>query len=121
MPGHPGQTWQATFRLTTLGRVRQLKPAANGTARTHFDRHAVAVGDHLIGERRDPPAGQDDADQIQRIGCTDKHEFARRRRTAHRAQRVHGLGQRVLLPDEAVDEPPTADLPTAIQAPVDAQ
>src|SRR3990172_6296614 len=99
----------------------ELQAAANGPERTHLDRDAVAVGDHLVSERRDPPAGQDDADQIQRIGCADEHEFARRRRTAHRAERVHGLGQGVLLPDEAAHEPPTADLPTGLQAPEDVQ
>ena len=67
------------------------------------------------GETRAP--GDEDADQVQRIGGGDEHDLAARRPApAHRAQRLDRLGQRELLADEAGDEAAAAHLAARLEA-----
>lgn len=67
-----------------------------------LDRNAVHVQNRLAGQRGDPTARGQDPDQIQWVGCGDQNHLALVTLAPDSAQRLHGLGQRELLPAESV-------------------
>src|SRR5439155_3931301 len=65
---------------------------------------------HLVGAHRgNRLAGDDQADQVERVGGVDHHALRRSGRLAHAGQLLDGGGQGVLLTAEAADKTPAAD------------
>ena len=100
--------------------LAQLEAAAHGAEGADLDGDAVAIRDNLIRERRDAASRASGC----RPGCSGSPVWTRTTsplelRAPHRAQRVDGLRQRVLLADEPGDEAPAADFASCFQAAVD--
>jgi hypothetical protein len=77
--------------------------------------------DAIIGERRHPCSGRDDAGEIERICRRQRHVVAARLLAANRTHGRDGIGQRVLLAAHAGDETATTDLSLGFHAPEHAQ
>src|SRR5262245_18105286 len=88
---------------------------------SRFNRNAIAERDERIRCRRNARAGQNDADEIQRIARRN-FQFLRcaaaALRASQRAKRFHSLRQRELLADKPVHETASADLATKLHATV---
>ncbi|MDL1863549.1 DDE-type integrase/transposase/recombinase [Betaproteobacteria bacterium PRO7] len=85
------------------------------------DRHAVAVQHAVAGQRGQPRAGGEDADEVQRVGAADGDQRARALAAAHVAQQAHRFGRGELLAGHAGDEAAAADFAARLQAPIAAQ
>src|SRR5579875_85463 len=77
---------------------------------------SVPEGDELAGHGRDAIAGQEDADQVERVGGGKRHHLAARLALSGGAQALDGDGQSELLAEKAADEATAADLPPIFHA-----
>src|SRR5439155_9349552 len=103
------------------GRLPAPEAAAERAQWRHIDGDAVAVGDGKRRERRHTLAGDDDADEVERIGGRQDDRPGVLPRAPDRPEGFDRLGQGELLADEPVDEAPAADLAAGLEAPEDRQ
>jgi hypothetical protein len=101
---------------TLAPRLTDLQTAADGSELADLDGHSITIGDRLPRIRRHARAGKDDADEVQRVGGADQHDFTARRLTAGGAQRLDGLRERELFADQPFDETPPADFASGFEA-----
>ena len=96
--------------------LSDLQTATDGSELTDLDRRPIAVGDRLPRIRGYARTGENAADEVQRIGGADQHDFAVRRLTASGAQRLDGFRERELLADQPLDETSPSDFATCFEA-----
>ena len=84
-----------------------------------LDRDPVNVQDSLVGQRGDPAARHQDADQVQGVGDRDQDRLLSVPLAPDGSERFDGLRQRELFPGEPLHEPAAADLSARLQPPVD--
>src|SRR5258708_19468444 len=97
--------------------LRQICEVLHFFRRISCDRQPVPVQQPIAGERDQPCARCNDADQIQRIGGGQRQVLLSVRLAAHVAQKTDRLRRCILLAREAGDEPTAPDLPPPLQAP----
>src|SRR5208282_2140441 len=83
------------------------------------DRQAVAIDDAIGGQRREPLARRQYADQVERIGARERDPLAGGRAAAHLAHEADGLRQRELLARETGDETAAANFAARFEPSVD--
>src|SRR6266446_10644541 len=81
-----------------------------------FDGDTIAKSDRASGVRGNAFARNYDADEIQRICCGNRRNFARRILFALGPQRFHGQGQGELLAQKPTDKPAATDFSAVFQA-----
>jgi hypothetical protein len=81
-----------------------------------FDSDAIAKSDRASGVRGNTFSRNYDADEIQRICCGNRRNFARRILFTLGSQRFHGQGQGELLAQKSTDKPAATDFSSVFQA-----
>jgi hypothetical protein len=81
-----------------------------------LDGDTIAKCNELARIGRDSFAGNDNADEIQRIGCGEGDEFAGQRLVALGTQRVDGHAESKLLSEKAADESAAANFAAIFEA-----
>src|SRR5207244_1857616 len=98
--GCPLPRLELVRRLRVRGGAAQ--PVEDGSELAAVHRHAVAEGDDLARRGSDACTGNDDADEVQRVGRGYDHRLGEVVvAAADGTEGVDGLGQRELLADEA--------------------
>src|SRR5581483_2377915 len=94
----------------------ECQSALNRAERAHIGWNSVAIGDRLIGERRDARARGENPNQVQRVAALHQGGCRGSVLTAHGTQRLNRRWQGKLLTDESLDESTAPNLAAGLQA-----